>query len=113
MKKLNTLHRANAPLNLEAKVHASALGAVLRKARTSKGISRTQLGSRLLIGASTLQRMEQGDPRVSLGYYLAVGLELGVPVLTIQSSPHLAIPAVLGTPKSRAARKRSGDNWFS
>lgn len=113
MKKLRKAARADSTLTAEARALTRALGAVLRKARTSRGVSRAELGSRLLIGPSTLQRMELGDPRVSLGYYLAVGSELGVPVLELQSSHHRAIAEFPGTPKSRAKRKRASDDWFA
>lgn len=110
MKKLALQRRAEATLPSDAKAAASSLGLVLRKARTKRGLSRKQFGDRVLIAPATLQRMEAGDPRVSLGYYLAAGAELGVPVLAITGAAGLQ--DILGDVKPRASRKRKTD-WFS
>lgn len=110
MKKIAIQRRAETALSDEAKSSAMTLGLLLRKARTKRGLSRKEFGDRVLIAPATLQRMEAGDPRVSLGYYLAAGAELGVPVLAISGAVDLQ--SLLGDAKSRASRKRTSD-WFS
>lgn len=104
--------RASASLTPDARAYAHALGVVLRNARTTRGVTRGELASRLLIGTATLQRMEAGDARVSLGYYLATGLELGIPVLATQISPQLGPQTMAGPSTARASRKKSRDDWF-
>jgi len=110
MRKIRIKRRAEASLPEDAQASARTLGLVLRNARTKRALSRKQFGDRVLIAPATLQRMEAGDPRVSLGYYLAAGSELGVPVLT--NSGAVGLESILGSLKPRAARKRKSD-WFS
>lgn len=114
MTKLTPVPRADSALTPDARAYANALGTVLRSARTARGITRRELTGRLLIGTATLQRMESGDPRVSLGYYLAMGLDLGIPILAIQISPLSGAPAAPGrVSRARASRKRPKDDWFT
>jgi transcriptional regulator with XRE-family HTH domain len=112
MKAIKPTPLAAAGLPPEAQAYARLLGASLREARTARGETRAALASRLLIGAATLKRMEKGDPRVSLGYYLAVAMHLGVPALAVQTSPQVGLRAIQRAATSRARRKRSSDDWF-
>jgi transcriptional regulator with XRE-family HTH domain len=97
-------------LDEEAVAFAQIIGLLLRKARVMRGMSRGVLGDRLLIGASTLQRMEAGDPRVSLGYYLAMGRELGVAITSAEVTPTLTVAVLQAEISSRARRKSKA--WF-
>lgn len=79
------------------------LGAALREARVNRGETREQLAQRLGLGRGTLERIEAGAPGVAIASYLAVGQELGVPVLV----PHAAKPAEI--PRRATGRPASGN----
>lgn len=49
----------------------SVLGQNIRLARKARGWTQAEAAKRFLIGRATLQRLEQGDPSVSIGAYLA------------------------------------------
>ncbi|HUR40759.1 MAG TPA: helix-turn-helix transcriptional regulator [Verrucomicrobiae bacterium] len=100
--------RTEATLNPATRETLRALGLALRAARAERGLTRDELGSRVFVSRATLQRIEDGDPRVAVGYLLAASSFLGVPVLSTQGS----VQAV-GTAKViRARRKRATDAWF-
>ncbi|HUS23700.1 MAG TPA: helix-turn-helix domain-containing protein [Candidatus Binatia bacterium] len=89
---------------------AKALGTMLRQARTSKGLSREDLAGRLFVSSSTLQRMEDGDPRVAFGYYLGAARVLGLPILALELKPELLLAATGPGRKTRARRQKP--DWF-
>lgn len=82
------------------------LGARIRAARTGLGWTRDALANRILSSRATLQRIEQGDPRVAIGVVTAAGEAVGVAVI--------AEPDVIPRPirPSRAKRRRDSDKWF-
>lgn len=108
-KSIDPVAKAEVALDPAALRQLQALGLLLRAARTGRGLSRARFGGRLLIGQTTLKRMEAGDPSVSAGYYLAAASALGVEML----SPKLEAAHVL-PPKVRRARgrARTKDEWF-
>lgn len=112
MRKLTTVPKTASVLGAAGKAHLRALGAQLRHARTQRGISRETLGEKILMSRATLQRLEAGDPRVAIGYYVAAGGLLGVRVLDTEGNLAVAAAGILPA-RSRAARKRSSDAWFS
>lgn len=110
MKKLIPIAKAEAALDESAQSALRALGAALRAERATRGLTRDQFGQRILVSRATLQRMEAGDPRVAVGYLLAAGSMLGVPVLAteVEQQGRPQMPPV----RVRASRKRSSDEWF-
>lgn len=74
-------------------------------------MSREQLASRLMVSASTLQRMEQGDPSVALGFYLGACRILALPLLAVEVDRDLAMRA--GRPSERPRARRRRVDWFS
>ncbi len=111
MHKLATIPKTASALGAAGLAGLRALGAQLRHARTGRGMSRDALGERILVSRATLQRLEAGDPRVAIGYYIAAGGVLGVTVLAAEGPLAIAESRLL-PPRSRAARKRASDQWF-
>lgn len=56
----------------------SKLGADLRDARRRRGLPMAVVADRAFTSRSTLQRIEKGDPAVSMGIYAAVMHALGL-----------------------------------
>ena len=57
------------------------LGIAIRAHRIAGNWTWRTLADRLAIGESTIWRLEKGDPRISLGYYLATCRLLGIQLL--------------------------------
>lgn len=86
----------------------NGLGLTLRAARTRRGLTREQLAAKLLLGRNTLQRIEAGDPAVSMGYYLAAAEFLGVTALA-----PLDLKAIVDASGIKGSRARAPRNdWF-
>ncbi len=70
--------RAAPPLPLPAKRALSKLGSDIRSARVRRRIPMSVMASRAFITRTTLQKVEYGDPGVSLGIYATVLFILGM-----------------------------------
>lgn len=99
--------RAAAGLEQTALKELAELGARIRLARTGLGLTRDALADRILCSRATLQRVEEGDPRVAIGVVVAAGDAVGVIVLA-EPEADLITPA----PRPRARRRRDSDEWF-
>ena len=86
------------------------LGLALRRARLTRSLTREALATRIFIGRNTLQRIEAGDPGVSVGYYAAVAEFLGVDFMAEPKAADL-LPAS-GVNALRARGKRTPEGWF-
>lgn len=68
----------------------SSLGAGLRSARKSLGLTMQEVAEASGISRVTLHKVEKGDPSVSAGALASVALALGVPIsLEVHSAPDL------------------------
>lgn len=120
MSRPDSISRSSATLDSAAKAALRAIGASLRAARTERGLTRDQLGGRIFVSRATLQRIEAGDPRVAVGYLLAAGSFLDVPVLSPLTRVSLDFDHVYPSNMNRALipgagrarRKRVTDDWF-
>ncbi len=96
--------RAEAVLSGNDKDILVSLGIGIRAHRVAAGWTRLYMADRLVIGVQTLARMEKGDPRISLGYYLAacrlVGLQLIDPFDLTRQSEHLNLARIRARGKS-------------
>lgn len=70
--------RTTPPMPLPVKRALSKLGADIRSARLRRRITTTLMAERAFIARSTLQKVEQGNPAVSLGIYATVLFILGL-----------------------------------
>jgi transcriptional regulator with XRE-family HTH domain len=100
--------KAHVVLAPDAKARLKSLGLLLRAARTRRRESRAAFGARMLMGETTLKRMEAGDPSVSLGYYLAAADELGVEMLSNKLAAAEALPEEM----ARSRGRQRADEWF-
>jgi len=104
---VKTLSPPAAKISEDGRSLLQGLGLTLRAARTRRGLTREQLAVKLLLSRNTLQRIESGDPAVSMGYYLAAAEFLGVAAL---APPDLdAIIEASGVKSSRARARQ--DEW--
>ena len=70
--------RTTPPLPLPVKRALTKLGDDIKSARLRRRISMTLMAERAFISRSTLQKVEQGNPGVSLGIYATVLFILGM-----------------------------------
>jgi DNA-binding XRE family transcriptional regulator len=70
--------RTQPPLPLSVKRALAKLGDDIHSARTRRRITTTMMASRAFITRTTLQKVERGDPGVSLGIYATVLFILGL-----------------------------------
>ena len=70
--------RTTPPMPLPVKRALSKLGVDIKSARLRRRITTTLMAERAFIARSTLQKVEQGDPGVSLGVYATVLFILGL-----------------------------------
>jgi transcriptional regulator with XRE-family HTH domain len=70
--------RTTPPMPLPVKRALIKLGADIRSARLRRRITTVLMAERAFISRSTLQKVEQGDPGVSLGVYATVLFILGL-----------------------------------
>ncbi len=77
---MKTLSPAAAKISEESRRLLRQLVLTLRAARTRRGLTRPQMAEKPLLGRNTLQRIESGDPAVSMGYYLAASAFLDVSI---------------------------------
>ena len=70
--------RTTPPLPLPVKRSLTKLGGDIRAARLRRRIPTTLMAERAFISRSTLQKVEQGDPSVSLGVYATILFILGL-----------------------------------
>lgn len=70
--------RTTPPMPLPVKRALAKLGADIKAARLRRRITTTLMAERAFIVRSTLQKVEQGDPGVSLGVYATVLFILGL-----------------------------------
>lgn len=70
--------RTAPPMPLPVKRALAKLGADIKAARLRRRITTTLMAERVFIARSTLQKVEQGDPSVSLGVYATVLFILGL-----------------------------------
>ena len=70
--------RKTPPLPLPVKRALAKLGADIRSARLRRRIPTTVMAQRAFITRMTLQKVERGDPGVSLGIYAVVLFVLGL-----------------------------------
>lgn len=70
--------RTTPPLPLPAGRALAKLGSDLRAARLRRRITMALMAERAFISRGTLQKVEQGDPSVSLGIYATVLFILGM-----------------------------------
>ncbi len=64
--------RTTPPMPLPVKRAMTKLGADIKSARLRRRITTTLMAERAFVARSTLQKVEQGDPGVSLGVYATV-----------------------------------------
>lgn len=70
--------RTTPPMPLPVKRILAKLGADIKAARVRRRITMTLMAERAFVARSTLQKVEQGDPGVSLGVYATVLFILGL-----------------------------------
>lgn len=70
--------RTTPPMPLPVKRALTKLGADIKSARLRRRITTTLMAERAFVARSTLQKVEQGDPGVSLGVYATVLFILGL-----------------------------------
>ncbi len=70
--------RITPPMPLPVKRALAKLGADIKAARLRRRITMTLMAERAFVARSTLQKVEQGDPGVSLGVYATVLFILGL-----------------------------------
>jgi transcriptional regulator with XRE-family HTH domain len=70
--------RTTPPMPLPVKRALAKLGADIKVARLRRRITTTLMAERVFVSRSTLQKVEQGDPSVSLGVYATVLFILGL-----------------------------------
>ena len=70
--------RTTPPIPLPVKRVLAKLGADVKAARLRRRITMTLMAERAFVARSTLQKVEQGDPGVSLGVYATVLFILGL-----------------------------------
>lgn len=70
--------RTTPPMPLPVKRSLAKLGADIKAARLRRRITMTLMAERAFVARSTLQKVEQGDPGVSLGVYATVLFILGL-----------------------------------
>ena len=70
--------RTTPPMPLPVKRVLAKLGADIKAARLRRRITMALMAERAFIARSTLQKVEQGDPGVSLGVYTIVLFILGL-----------------------------------
>ena len=70
--------RTTPPMPLPVKRALAKLGADMKSARLRRRITTTLMAERAFVARSTLQKVEQGDPGVSLGVYATVLFILGL-----------------------------------
>lgn len=70
--------RITPPMPLPVQRALAKLGADIKAARLRRRITTTLMAERAFVARSTLQKVEQGDPGVSLGVYATVLFILGL-----------------------------------
>ena len=70
--------RTTPPMPLPVKRILAKLGSDIKAARLRRRITMTLMAERAFVSRSTLQKVEQGDPGVSLGVYATVLFILGL-----------------------------------
>lgn len=70
--------RTTPPMPLPVKRSLAKLGSDIKAARLRRRITMTLMAERAFVARSTLQKVEQGDPGVSLGVYATVLFILGL-----------------------------------
>lgn len=70
--------RTTTPMPLPVKRSLAKLGSDIKAARVRRRITMTLMAERAFVARSTLQKVEQGDPGVSLGVYATVLFILGL-----------------------------------
>lgn len=70
--------RTTPPMPLPVKRALAKLGADIKTARLRRRVTMTLMAERAFVSRSTLQKVEQGDPGVSLGVYATVLFILGL-----------------------------------
>jgi len=70
--------RTTPPMPLPVKRALAKLGADIKSARLRRRITTTLMAERAFVARSTLQKVEHGDPGVSLGVYATVLFILGL-----------------------------------
>ena len=70
--------RTTPPMPLPVKRTLAKLGIDIKSARLRRRITTTLMADRAFVARSTLQKVEQGDPSVSLGVYATVLFILGL-----------------------------------
>ena len=70
--------RTTPPMPLPVKRTLAKLGSDIKAARLRRRITTTLMAERAFVARSTLQKVEQGDPGVSLGVYATVLFILGL-----------------------------------
>lgn len=103
--------RASAGLADEDRELLSLLGHIIRGRRIQAAMTQKELADRLLIGHATVARIEEGDPRVAMGYYLAacrlVGASLLDPTALIKET------RAFDNARQRASNRMNNDDRFS
>jgi transcriptional regulator with XRE-family HTH domain len=70
--------RTTPPMPLPVKRALTKLGSDIKAARSRRRITMALMAERVFVSRSTLQKVEQGDPGVSLGVYATVLFILGL-----------------------------------
>ncbi len=84
-------------------------GKIIRTQRVRTKVTAGDFCARIGISASTLRRLEAGDPAVSVGSYLSALSALGVLDLAI---PQPSAQLTVGNPRSRAPKTAKDDDYF-
>src|SRR3546814_16067429 len=99
---MKTPSRAAAGLDRASLDALAGLGARIRAARTNLGWTRDALADRILCSRATLQRMEQGAPRVAIRVVIAAGESVCVAVI---AEPDAATIPPIRHPRPRRPRE--------
>lgn len=70
--------RVTPPLPLPTKRAMTKLGGDIKRARIRRGITMALMAERVFTTRGTLQKVERGDPNVSMGIYATVLFVLGL-----------------------------------
>ncbi len=103
--------RASAALKDEDRELLSLLGQIIRGRRIEIAMTQKEVADRMLIGQATVARIEEGDPRVAMGYYLGACRLVGVSLL--EPADMIKEAKGLDSTRRRASNRMSTDDRFS
>ncbi len=101
----NTRKKRSAPVFPKNRKALSLLGENIKLAGKRRGFSQTLIAERTGLSRLTVRKIEQGDPTVSIGHYVAVLGVLGL----VDDLAHVASDDVLGRKLQDIKLQRQGN----